>query len=105
MTLKVLTVPLAAAVGGALVVAGLWAWQGAPDMALDWGAGRPEVATWAIRSAAVAVIAAAQVVLLALVAGRIFQRRGTFDTVLTFTAVAVVALASVSAVACGLAGR
>lgn len=98
-----LVIPMAL-LAGAMVVAGLWAWQGAPDMVLDWSLSRPEIATWAMRSAAVAIMAAAQAVLVLLVAGRVY-RRGTFDAVLAFTAVTVFALASVSAIACGLASR
>lgn len=86
------------------VAAGLWAWQQSQDFVLDWGFGRPNVAEWAVRSAAVAVISAAQVVLIILVAGRVY-RRGTVDSVLALTAGVVCALASVSAIACGFAGR
>ena len=87
----------------ALVVAALWGWQMAPDLALDWGAARPELGAWAVRSAAVAAFAGGQVVLLIFVAGKIY-RRGAFDAVIGLTAAVVFALAAVSAVACGLAG-
>ena len=88
----------------AVVASGLLAWQQAPDWVLDWGMGRPEIALWAVRSAAVAVIAGAQVLLLTLVVSGIY-RRGAFDLALAFVATAVFALASVSAIACGFAGR
>jgi hypothetical protein len=94
----------AAVLAGAMVVGGLWAWQSAGDLALDWEVGRPEVTAWAVRSAAVAAVAAAQVILLAVVGGRLYGRR-TFDAALTVAAIAVFALASVGAVACRLAGR
>lgn len=88
-----------------LVVFGLWAWQGAGDIAIEsWHAARPDVAAWSVRSGAVAAIAAAQAILVSLVAGRVY-RRGAFDAVVGLTAGAVFAIASVSAVACGLAGR
>jgi hypothetical protein len=94
-----------AAICGALVLLGLYSWQHAQDLVLDhWNPGRPDLAEWAVRSAAIAGIALAQVVLLTGVAGRIY-RRGIFDSVLALTSVAVCALASVSAIACGLAGR
>jgi hypothetical protein len=62
------------------------------------------VAQWAVRSAAVAAIAGAQIILMSWLIGRIY-RRGTFDSVMTFAATAVLALAAVSAIACGFAGR
>ena len=97
-------------VGGAvasvvLLVASLWAWQHAAEVASDGGAARPYVAKWAVRSAAVAAAAAAQAVLLIAVVGRVYGRHGVLDDVLRLTAVLVVAVALVSAVALGLAGR
>src|SRR5438046_1901281 len=41
-----------------MVVAGIWSWKSAAQLAES--AGRPDVTLWAVRSAAVAVIAAAQ---------------------------------------------
>jgi len=87
-----------------LIVLGLWTWEGASDLALDWGASRPQVAAWAMRSAAVAALAGGQVLLLVLVAGRVY-RRGLFDVAMTFTASVVFAIALVSAAACALAAR
>ena len=97
-------------VGGAvasvvLLVASLWAWQHAAEVASDGAAARPYVATWAVRSAAVAAAAAAQAVLLIAVVGRVYGRHGVLDDVLRLTAVLVFAVALVSAVALGLAGR
>ena len=89
----------------ALLVAGLWAWQHAGKVAADSAAARPYVATWAVRSAAVAAAAAAQAVLLVAVVGRVYRRHGVLDDVLRLTAVLVFAVALVSAVALGLAGR
>src|SRR5690349_13273140 len=99
-------VTIAAALFAAgLVVFGLWAWQSAPDIAIEsWGAARPEVAAWAVRSGAVAAVAAAQAILMSLVAGRVY-RRGAFDAIIGLAAGAIFAIALVSAVACGLAGR
>jgi hypothetical protein len=94
----------ATVVAAVLVIAGLWAWNAAGDWVLDWNVTRPEVAVWAVRSAAVGAIAAAQVVLLALVGARVYGR-GRVDSAMAFTAGAVCAVACVSAVAFGLAGR
>jgi hypothetical protein len=102
--MKTIALLTAALISALTVAAGMWVWQQAPDLVLDWGFGRPDVAEWGVRSAAVAAIAAAQLILLTLVVGRIY-RRGTFDSVLAFAATAVLALASVSAIACGFAGR
>ena len=102
--MRIVAIP-AAMIAGLTVVAGLWAWQQAQDLVLDYGtAGRPDVEAWAIRSGAVAAIALAQVILLTLVVGRLY-RRGTFDAVLALVSVVVFALATASAIACGLAGR
>jgi hypothetical protein len=103
--LRAFTVWAGGIVSVALLVAGLWAWQHAAEVASDGAAARPYVATWAVRSAAVAAAAAAQAVLLIAVVGRAYGRRGVLDDVLRLTAVLVFAVALVSAVALGLAGR
>jgi len=99
-------VTIAAALFAAgLVVLGMWAWQSAADIAIErFGSARPDVAAWSVRSGAVAAIAAAQAILMSIVAGRVY-RRGTFDAIVGLTAGAIFAIALVSAVACGLAGR
>jgi len=99
----VIVVP-AVLIAGLMVFAGLWAWQGAGDWVLDWNVTRPEVSVWAVRSGAVGVIAAAQVILLAVVGARLYGG-GRIDSAMAFTAGAVSAAACVSAVAFGLAGR
>jgi hypothetical protein len=103
MRLSITIVP-ATVLAIALVVGGLWAWQGAWDLAWDWASSRPDIVAWGIRSAAVAAIAAAQIILIALVLAKAY-RRGTFDLAVALTTGAIFALASVSAIACGLAGR
>lgn len=85
-----------------LMVAALWAWQAGPHLTFD--ADRPDVALWAVRSAAVAAAALAQGLAVALVLGNLY-RRGRLDAALGLTAAAVFAIALVSAVALGLAGR
>ena len=92
------------AVACAMVIAGLWGWQGSADWAIDWGAGNPEMATWAVRSGAIALIAAAQAILIGFVAGQVY-RRAKADTILAITAGAVCLAAAASAVACGIVGR
>ena len=97
-----MAIGVAAAVG--LVICGLWAWQGAPEIANDWGGTRQDVAASAVRCAAIASIALAQAVLIAFVAGRVFAR-GSLDTLVAAVSAIVVALSSVGAVAFGLASR
>lgn len=94
----------AAVLAGAMVVAGLWVWQSASELTMSWDVSRPDLILWAVRSGAVATVAAAQVILLAVVGGRLYGR-GTFDAAICMTALAVFAIASVGALACGLAGR
>jgi len=86
----------------ALMVACLWAWQSAGHFSVD--ASRPYVATMAARTAAIALGAAAQVIILTLVVGRIYRRQ-LIDDVLKLTAAAVMIVALVGAVALALAAR
>jgi hypothetical protein len=103
----------AALIAVALVVAALWGWNEAGRLAMFWK--RPDVGEWGIRSGAVSGAAAAQVLLLAFVAGKLFRRnrvagptmprRDVLGTGLKIGAGVVCAGALVSAVALGLAGR
>src|SRR3954471_16556161 len=95
--------PLGAAVALMLMVAALWVWGRAGWLAAD--ATRPDVARWAVRSAAVAAGAVAQLLLLTFVAGRIFRHRSFNADVARLTMGLVAGIAIVSAVALGLAGR
>ncbi len=85
-----------------LVIGGMWLWQHAGMLASD--ASRPDVAGWAIRSGAVAAVAAAQALLSFFVIAAVFQR-DVFTSVIRFTAGLVGGAAVVSAVALGFAGR
>lgn len=87
-----------------LMVLCLWAWQHAAALAAEREATRPYVATWAVRSGAIALAAAAQAVLLVAVLGRLYRRQ-LLDDVLRLSAALVFAVALVSAVALGLASR
>ena len=94
---------------GSLVTVGLmfvalYAWRHASVIAGDWEASRPYVAAWAVRSAAIAVAAAAQVILLTVVVGRLYPRQ-LVDEVLRLTAVLIGTVALVSALALAFAGR
>ncbi len=85
-----------------LIVGGLWLWQHAGLLASN--ASRPDVAGWAIRSGAVAAIAAAQALLSFFVVAAVFPR-DWFTSAVRFTAGLVGGAATVSAVALGFAGR
>ena len=85
-----------------LMVLCLYGWQHASELAGQ--AGRPYVAKWAVRSGAIAIGAAAQVILLTLVVGRLYRRQ-LLDDVLRLTAASVIAVALVTSVALGMAAR
>ena len=101
MTRKLTTI-LGSFAAISMVVAGLWAWNDARNLA-D-GTTRPDVTLWAIRSAAVAVAAAAQAMVVTFIVGRIY-RRDLFSDMLRVFAGLISAIALVSAIALGLAGR
>jgi hypothetical protein len=89
----------------ALMVLALWAWgQAGPLTAY---ATRPEVARWAVRSAAVSIGAVSQLLVLTLVIGQVHrqQRRSVATSVMRIAAGLVSSIAMVSAIALGLAGR
>lgn len=87
----------------ALMVTAMWAWGRAGTLTLE--ATRPEVARWAIRSAAVGAAAMAQLLLLTLVAGQVYRRRTATSSLLRFATGSIACIALVSAAALGLAGR
>lgn len=86
----------------ALVVAALWSWGRAPEIAEN--AHRPHVAVWAVRSGALAALAAAQVLVITCAVGALYSRRPV-DEMLRLLAGLVATIALVSAVALALAGR
>jgi hypothetical protein len=85
-----------------MVLGGLWCWQHAADVVM--GCSQPGIAAWGVRIGGVALVAAAQMLAMLMVVARIFRRDAT-TRALTWGATAVWMLASVSAVALGLAGR
>lgn len=93
-------------VGGAvsmiLMVIALRAWSQAANWSMN--ASRPDVASLAVRSGAIALIAIAQGVALIWVVGKLYQRR-LADDLLKLAALGVTAIALVAAVALGLASR
>ena len=93
-------------VGGAvsmiLMVIALRAWTQAANLSVS--ATRPDVAWWAVRSGAVALMALAQTVSMIWVVGKLFQRN-LADDLLKVLSLGVTAVALVAAVALGLASR
>jgi hypothetical protein len=85
-----------------MVLAGMWAWNEAYRLAS--GTTRPDVTLWAARSAGVALAAGAQAMLVTFVVSRIY-RRDLFSDMLRVFAAIIAAIALVSAIALGLAGR
>jgi hypothetical protein len=89
-----------AAVG--LMVIALWAW-GQSALLAQTGS-RPQIMLWAIRSAAIAAGATAQLLMVTLIIGS-FYRRGLLAHLAGVFATLVAMLALVSAIALGLAGK
>jgi hypothetical protein len=87
-----------------LIVLGLWGWQHV-EAVVNWvGWEKRTIGAWAVRCMAIALIAAAEAILLALVVERVYRR----DTVCgraKLSALLVCMVCTVSAIALGLAGR
>ena len=88
----------------ALVAGGLRCWQKAPSMNAVLVAGNPQLVIFGVRSAAVAAIAAAQLMMMVLVVDAIY-RRDAFSFVLKVLAAVIFLVGGVAAVALELAGR
>jgi hypothetical protein len=86
----------------ALLMAGLWGWGEAGRIAEY--ADRPQVAVWAVRSASLAALAGAQVLVITCIVGAMYRRRPV-DEMLRLVAGLACTLALVSAIALALAGR
>lgn len=97
-----MSVLLGSALSVVLVVVGLRAWSQAADLTVN--AARPDVAAWAVRSGAVALIALAQVVCYIWVVGKLY-RPHLMDDIVKLLSFTVTAVSIVAAVALGLASR
>ena len=86
--------------GVGLIVLGLWAWQWAPDAALDWTPEQPRQMLWAVRGGAVAAFAAAQALLLASVLAP-YAARTRFDRAVGFAMTLISVVAGLGAIAYG----
>ena len=95
---------LGASFGVGFLVLALWAWRRDEDLATRMGAHNLAVVTWAVRCAAVALVAAAEALLLLLVIANVW-RRDLITSALGLSAALVFVLSAASAVALGLAGR
>ncbi len=98
---------LGAILGGAvaivLVIAAIWGWQHAQQ--LVGGARDPQRALWAVRSAAIGAVAAAQLMLLTFVVGGIYERRAAGSEMLRLTVAVVFGLTLIGAVVLAFAGK
>src|SRR4051812_14022833 len=99
---KKLSALLGATVALALIIVALWGWGQAPELAEK--ADRPELALWAVRSAAIAALAAAQVLGLSFVVD-LFYDRDRLGEWMRLLAGAVCTIALVSAIALGLVSK
>ena len=91
-----------AVVAIALVVCALYCWQMGPHWVFD--ADQPVTALWAVRSGAVAAAALGQAFILLGVVGNLYRARMA-DVVARFVAAGIFVVASVGAIALGLAAR
>ena len=91
---------LAAGLGVALVVTGIWLFNRAEVLAVQWAPREAEMSRigWALRSGSVGVIAAGQVLFALLVVPGLF-RRGALEQVWAVSAGVVLVLAGVTAAA------
>jgi len=87
-----------------LIVLGLWGWQRA-EAVVNWvGWEKRTIGAWSVRCAAIALIAAAEAILLALVVERVYRPDGVCARA-KLSALLVFMVCAVSAIALGLAGR
>ena len=87
-----------------LIVLGLWGWQRAETIATVMGWEKRSIGAWSARCAAVALISAAEAILLSLVVERVY-RPDTVSGAAKLSALLVFMVCTVSAIALGLAGR
>ena len=95
---------LSAAAGAvAALLLALWMWEHAAWLVLRWGVSHQQAGAWAVRSAAVGIIAVSQFVLVACVADW-FYRSDRFSRMLKLSAALVLAVSVLCALALGVAG-
>ncbi|HYE18056.1 MAG TPA: hypothetical protein VEA69_06410 [Tepidisphaeraceae bacterium] len=88
-----------------LVMAGLWMWQHSAAVVARAGWENASIGAWAVRCMAVALVAAGQGVVVALVVDRVYARRDAICAVAKVSSVLVFVACTASAIALGLAGR
>ena len=87
-----------------LIILGFWGWQQS-DAVVNWvGWEKRTIGAWSVRCMAIALIAAAEAILLALVVERIY-RPDRICSGAKLSALVVFMVCTVSAIALGLAGR
>jgi FtsH-binding integral membrane protein len=86
----------------AMLEVALWTWHHAGGIVIGWS--DPAIGVWAVRIAALSLAAAAQVVVMLAVVGKVYQRRA-LGSAFTICAAMFFTLAAVGAVALGLAGH
>ena len=93
---------MGATFGIALVVAAMWSWASAEQLVRR--AGDPTLAAWAVRTAAVAAVAAAQVLGLSFVTVLFYDRDRAGD-IMRIAAGALCTVAMIAAIAMGFLSR
>lgn len=87
-----------------LIVLGLWGWQQAQAVVTWVGWEKRTIGVWAVRCMAIALIAAAEAILLTLVVERLYRPDAVCGRA-KLSALLVFSVCTVSAIALGLAGR
>jgi hypothetical protein len=87
-----------------LIVLGLWGWQRAETIVTMMGWEKRTIGAWSARCAALALIAAAEAILLTLVVGRVYRPDRVCGAA-RLSALLIFMVCTVSAIALGLAGR
>jgi hypothetical protein len=87
-----------------LIVLALWGWQQADAIVRAVGWEKRAIGVWAVRSTSIALVSAAEAVLLALVVERVY-RPDSVCGLAKLSALFVLMVSAVSAIALGLAGR
>ena len=101
---KTMMIVCGSLIGLLLMLLALVIWEGSGNLVRAWKPQQPKVVLWAVCAAAIAAASAAQGVVLLFVIGQIYRPR-LVDSMLRMSAGLVFVIASVCAVALGLAGR
>jgi hypothetical protein len=101
---RIATVTFGMALTIGLIVLGLWGWQRSLAIATMVGWEKRTIGAWSVQCAAIALIAAAETILLTLVVERVYRPDAVCARA-RLSALFVLMVCTASAIALGLAGR